>query len=54
MERKLPVCYYVKFLFFFFLRQELLLDFAAWIVLNLNTDNSTASALETSEHALFL
>ena len=35
----------------FFLGQELLLDFAAWIELTLNADNSLISvALEVTEH----
>jgi len=39
----------------FFLVQELLLDFAAWIDLTLNADNSIISAaLEVTEHILFL
>ena len=39
----------------FFLVQELLLDFAAWIDLTSNADNSIVSvALEVTEHILLL
>jgi len=38
----------------FFLGQELLVDFAAWMNLTSNTDNSIISVFEISQHILVL